>query len=330
MTLPLLPPPEEALQARALLAAWSLGEVLGVEPVPGGATNRVYRVESATGSAFLRVYKRAERSLAEREHALIAHVRAHGLPAPAPIAARSGSTVVEQQGSVCALYEPAAGSQLCGSELSPGQVSATGSLLARLHRALAPLQDSGYLHWTLSWDGAAWCQRLDVVEQSLLARGSADETDRWALERLRAQRAWLRRPECRQSYRPRSPAQVVHGDFHDANLFFDGERVSAVIDWEQAAFMPRGYELARACGFMFRLRPEPTLRLLQAYSAENELSPEALADGARAWGCFADHHVWPLEEVYLRGNDAARRYIPHAPFRPFEQAWAELGLPAHG
>src|SRR6185295_17679226 len=93
MTLPL--PPEEALRAHALLAAWSLGEVLRLAAVPGGATNRVYRVETTTGVAFLRVYKRADRALAEREHALIAHVRAHGLPAAAPIAARSGSTVVE-------------------------------------------------------------------------------------------------------------------------------------------------------------------------------------------------------------------------------------------
>jgi homoserine kinase type II len=323
-------PPEEALRARTLLEAWPLGEVLHLERVTGGATNRVYRVETATGSAFLRVYKRAERSLVEREHALIAHVRAQGLPAAVPIAACSGSTVVEHAGSVCALYEPAAGLQLRGADLSPGQVSAAGALLARLHRALAPLQDSGYLHWTLSWDGPAWTQRLDVVEQALLARGSAEETDRWALERLRAQRSWLASPECLQHYRPISPAQVVHGDFQDANLFFEGERVSAVIDWEQGAFMPRGYEVARACSFMFRLRPEPTLRFLHAYGAENELSPEALADGARAWGCFADHHIWPLEEVYLHGNDAARRYIPHAPFRPFEQAWAELELPAGG
>jgi hypothetical protein len=28
--------------------------------------------------------------------------------------------------------------------------------------------------------------------------------------------------------------------------------------------------------------------------------------------------------VYLHGNDAARRYIPHAPFRPFLDAWAAL------
>jgi hypothetical protein len=30
-----------------------------------------------------------------------------------------------------------------------------------------------------------------------------------------------------------------------------------------------------------------------------------------------------VEEVYLHGNDAARRYIPHAPFRPFERVWAD-------
>jgi homoserine kinase type II len=324
-------PPEEALRARALLASWPLGEVLRLQAVPGGATNRVYRVETATRSAFLRVYKRADRALAEREHALIAQVRAQGLPAVAVIAARSGGTVVEHAGSVAALYEPAAGVQLRGAELSPEQISSAGALLARLHRALAPLHDAGYLHWTLSWDGPAWVERLNVVERVIVARGlagneSANETDRWALERLRAQRQWLASAECVHRYQPRFPAQVVHGDFQDANLFFAGEQVSALIDWEQAAFMPRAYEVARACGFMFRLRPEPTLHFLRAYASANALEPQALEDGARAWGCFADHHVWPLEELYLHGNEAARRYIPHAPFRPFEQAWAELGL----
>ena len=101
--------PEEAALVHSLLGAWPLDEVLGLQRVTGGATNRVYRVETARGLAFLRVYKRAERALAEREHALIAHVRDRGLPAPPPRLARSGSTVVEQAGNVCALYEPAAG-----------------------------------------------------------------------------------------------------------------------------------------------------------------------------------------------------------------------------
>jgi homoserine kinase type II len=327
-------PTDDAALVHTLLEAWSLGEVRGLERVTGGASHRVYRVESARGLAFLRVYQRADRARAEREHALIAHERAHALPAVALQVARDGSTVVEHAGNVCALYEAARGEQRRGAELNGAQASSAGAVLGRIHRALASLQDVGYLRWALNWDGPAWVERLNVVERAILTRPrpltrELEEGDRWALERLRAQRAWLAHPDCVHSYRPLAAAQVVHGDYQDANLFFEGDRVSAVIDWDQAAVMPRSYELARAAGFMFRLEPARTLRFLAGYASENPIEPAALDDGARAWGCFADHHVWPLEEVYLNGNPAARRYIPHAPFRPFQQAWAELGAGSH-
>jgi homoserine kinase type II len=90
--------------------------------------------------------------------------------------------------------------------------------------------------------------------------------------------------------------------------------------------MPRGFEVARACSFLFRLEPERTREFLRAYRAANPLDDAELADGAHAWGCFADHHIWPLEEAYLHGNDAARRFIPHAPFRPSREAWGKLEL----
>src|SRR3954468_710905 len=63
-----------------LLAAWSLGDLQRVERATGGATHRVYRVESERGVAFLRVYKRPDRALVAREHALITRVRQHGIP----------------------------------------------------------------------------------------------------------------------------------------------------------------------------------------------------------------------------------------------------------
>jgi homoserine kinase type II len=245
------------------------------------------------------------------------------VPAALPLAARDGRTVVERDGAVYALYEPARGVQLAPGTLGLEHARAAGAMLATLHRALAALPDVGYTRWQLQWDGPAWCARLDRVERAILARAAPDETDRWALERVRAQRSWLADPACRHRHQPSAPAQLTHGDYQDANLFFDASGVSGVIDWEQAAFMPRAYELTRAASFMFRLERERTRAFVTAYAGLQPLGEEELADGARAWGAFADHHVWPVEEAYLNGNDAARRYIPHAPFKPFEQAWAD-------
>lgn len=312
-------------QCRRLLEAWDLGQVTGIERQAVGATNRVYRIQASAGLSFLRIYRRADAALAEREHALIAHARRRGVPAVTVLPARSGSTVVEVDGVVCALYEAAQGTQLPNGELGSAEATAAAACLGHLHQALLPLPDAGYLRWQIAWDGPEWIERLNVVERELLRRGLRDDTDRWALERLRAQRQWLGHPSCAHAYEPRSSRQVVHGDYQAWNLFFREGRVSAVIDWEQAAFMPRGFEVARACWFLFRLQPELTREFLRAYRAANPLEDAELEDGARAWGCFADHHVFPIEEAYLHDNANARRFIPHVPFRPFREAWEEVG-----
>jgi homoserine kinase type II len=314
----------EHASVRAALSAWALAEPLELLEVKGGATHRVYRVTGPGGARFLRVYKRPDPALAAREHALIGHVRRRGLPVVLPVEARGGETVVAHDGAVYALYEAAPGVQVAGADISPRRAQAAGELLARLHAVLRALPDVGYVRWQLAWDGPEWIERLNVVERALLARGPENENDLWALRRLRAQRLWLAEAACPQTYEPSWSPQLIHGDYQDANLFFEGEVVSAVIDWDQAAIMPRAYEVARACGFMFRLARAPTRAFIDAYVAVSGMTPAELTDGARAWGCFADHHVWPLEEVYLHGNERARHYIPHVPFRPFLQAWSEI------
>jgi homoserine kinase type II len=309
-------------EARGLLGAWPFGEPASFAAVSGGATNRVYRVAYPERVAFLRVYERRDPALVLREHALIAHVRESALPAVAPIPARDGHTVVERGGLVCALYEPAPGQQIQRAELTRAHASQAGALLAKLHCCMSGLPDVGYVRWELDWDSAAWIERLNVVERAIVARRATDATDAWALTRLRAQRAWLGQSACAHRYQPAFPPQVIHGDYHGNNLFFERLGVSAVIDWEQAAYMPRAYEAVRACGLTFQLEPELTRSFLAAYVEGTQLSMAELSDGARAWGCFSDHHVWPAEQVYLHANEAARLYIPHVPFRPFLHAWA--------
>jgi len=304
-----------------VLAAWPLESVGEATEIRAGATNQVYRVECASRVVFLRIYRRPDVAMAHREHALIRHVREQGVPAPLPLPALTGDTVVEYAGQVAALYEAARGAQLEPGTVTHEQAYGAGHTLAQIHRATAPLADAGYTPRDFAWDGSEWVERLNAVERAIRARGSGSTSDAWALQRLEAQRGWLRQPQCVHSAPPQCSPQVIHGDYHDANLFFEGDQVSAVIDWEQAAFLPRAYEVVRACHFMFRMAPEPTQAFLAGYRTLSPLGQAELGDGAASWGCYADHHVWPLEEVFLHGNERARRFIPHAPFVPFAEAW---------
>lgn len=120
---------DEHEQCLRLLEAWSLGPVTGIERQLNGAVNRVYRVQSDAGVSFL--------------------------PTVALLSARSGSSVVQVEGVVCALYEAATGTQLQNGALSSRDAAAAAACLGHLHRALQPLPDAEYRRWQIAWGCSA-------------------------------------------------------------------------------------------------------------------------------------------------------------------------------
>lgn len=292
-----------------------------VEAVSGGATNLTWQVQEENERWFLRRYRNSDIHAVRREHRLVEVAAAAGVRTPVPQRCSYGSTIVEESGRLFALFSAVAGDQLEPSSLEAGHAHAAGAFLARLHDAVRSHDGRGLRRWTLRWDGQAWAERVEATAALVPVEGG-DETDRWSRRRLLQQAAWLRETRCVHEYVPRSPAQVIHGDFQHANLFFSGTEVTGVIDWDAAAVMPRAFEIARACSFMFQVEPVMSREFIGGYRTVNNIGDEELADGARAWGCFADHHVWPAEERYRNGNLSAARFIPNQPFKPFLEAWS--------
>lgn len=313
---------------RLVLQNWPIGAVDALREVTAGAVNRVIEVSAAEGPYFLRTYRHGSSGLLEREHRVIAHVRAAHVPAPAPVTTTSGATFVEAYGGFHALYASAEGRQLESAALSAEHAASIGRTLGRLHDALAAFPREGLPAPRLAWDGAAWARRLDVIEQAILEQPARRPIDEIALRRVRAQAAWLADPDCPHSHEP-ATRQPVHGDFHHGNLFFAGTEVSGVIDWEQNALMPRAYEAVRAATFMFDLAAAPTRAFFDAWRAETKATDDELDAGAEAFGLTRDHWAWALEEIYLSGNERAARYIPTSPFTPFHRQWAAFRGAAH-
>src|SRR6185437_9194748 len=77
--------------------------------------------------------------------------------------------------------------------------------------------------------------RLDQLETIIHTLPSQCSSDKRILARLVGQRAWLMRSSfVDPTQLSQLPYQVLHGDYQDANLFFDGDAVCAVIDWDQS------------------------------------------------------------------------------------------------
>ena len=236
---------QEADPAAEVAARWFGAATGPVRQVPGGATNEVYRVV-AGGEHFLRRYRDADRHAVDRQHRLIRHVAQASVPAPQAQPLPDGSTLVEAAGSVWAMFAPADGAQVAFTDLTPAHTASAGAVLARLHRAAADMPLAGFETWALQWDGPQWVGRLERVLAAIAESPVDSATDGWARERIAAQMQWLSDPACAHRYSPAFPAQVIHGDYQEANLFFAGDQVSGVIDWDGARVMPRAFEIARS------------------------------------------------------------------------------------
>lgn len=139
-------------------------------------------------------------------------------------------------------------------------VAATGSMLARIHRL--PVKQ---VSWDSCIEGQLACaernlSRRVISRAEFRAKGIRGDP-RHELERLRA--------TCPA---PGTPV-FLHGDFRPRNILWDGERITAVLNWTRADIGDPWYDLATAFSY---LEPMGQETLLRAYGL-NAVDPARLA-----------------------------------------------------
>lgn len=312
-----------------LLDAWRLGPLLAAITPTTGTLNHTLLLTAATGDYVLRAYRHREREPVAREHAAIAHVRAHGLPAVAPIPLPGGESVLERDGRFYALFPRAAGRQLRRRDLGKGELAAMGTFLATLQRALGSFPRAQAARRSFAVDRAATLVGIERLEAIIRARdpeGTGDDpTAAVVLARLAGRRAWIERyPATAQVDLTPLEHQVIHGDYQETNLFFESGRVRAIIDWDQTYLAPRAWEVARTLDLVCSFAPDPCRLFLGAYRAELPLPLSDLDLAVACYGLLRAHDLWLYEELYLRGNDRVRRFIRPGGFVPIAEQWARL------
>lgn len=196
---------------------------------------------------------------------LTSWLEGRGLPVSAPLPALSGDLQVELGGFSVGLQPVVEGSMLDADDSA--QVHAAGAVLARLHLAMAEYPD----HGGLGPGGQAESTPLRT------------RVDRWiasAGDHVAPLAASLRR---RLGSLPPDttlpPAQLVHLDFRSSNVLCAGDRIKAILDFEEAGDDFAVYDLAKAAvllGTRFRhwgpVSSETHDALVAGYQAVRELS----------------------------------------------------------
>ena len=241
-----------------------------------------------------------------------------------PIPLPNGSSWLELGGRFNVLFPFASGVQLERGQWTELEARGAGRTLAQLHSRLAArrgvLRDK-----TFEIDLALTLRRLATLTEQINQKPELDEIDRTALNHLEQRRIWLKQHHVSLEGRLSDlPFQAIHSDYHDGNLFFADNKISAVIDWEGVARFPRSWELLRAMHYTLNLEPTLSKAWLDAYRQSNPISDMELQAGVLFYTLERAHALWPFQAYYLQGNERAGKFIDSGDFAPFNDLWARI------
>jgi homoserine kinase type II len=224
-------------QLGALAATFGLGTLRTWKAIAAGTINSNFAIETETGRFFLRVNEGKAQADVAWESRLVAALSAAGITTPPPQRAASGEPYAALPGSSPAKWVSAFPWRP-GVHLSPESVTASraetfGRTLAELHLAALALPPD----WRRQsiYDHAHLVRRFESFAQS------GDPALAHAIGVLGRE---LEVAATAAPIRAAATQGIIHGDLFRDNVLWDGEAISAVLDFEQASGGSLAYDLA--------------------------------------------------------------------------------------
>jgi homoserine kinase type II len=250
---------------RAFLAAYDIGPAVSLQGITEGVENSNFLLLTERGRFILTLYeRRVDPADLPFFLDLMDHLAAKGVPCPTPVHGRDGAALRSLCGRPAAVVSFLEG--VSPRRVQAGHCAALGKALARLH-----LAGAGFTKVrpnTLSVDG--WRSLFEGCRAGAdhVLHGLEEEIDR---ELAAIERAW-----------PADlPRGVIHADLFPDNVFFQGDRLTGIIDFYFGCVDIIAYDLA-ICLNAWCFEPDRAFnitkarQMLAAYRAERAFTPREL------------------------------------------------------
>jgi len=250
----------------AFLAAYDIGPAVQLHGITQGVENSNYVLVTERGRFILTLYeRRVEPADLPFFLGLMDHLAARGVPCPTPVHGRDGEALRSLCGRPAAVVSFLEGTS--PHRVRASHCAALGAALAHLH-----LAGGGF--------AMARPNALSVRGWRLLFEACRADADR-VLSGLEAEiDRELRLIE--QQWPDDLPHGVIHADLFPDNVFFQGERLTGIIDFYFACVDIVAYDLA-ICLNAWCFEPDGAFnitkarQMLAAYRARRAFTPRELA-----------------------------------------------------
>jgi homoserine kinase type II len=288
-----------------LARAFGIGAVRSVRAIAAGTINSNFALTTDTGEYFLRVNEGKAEADVAWEARLVTALAAAGVPTPPPLVALDGLPYARVLQKWASMFPWRDGTHVAAGDVTPRMAETFGAALAGLHvagLALPPAWRRGsiYDHDHL----VTRFERFARVDDKALAR---------AIAILREE---LSVAKAASGVRKRATHGIIHGDLFRDNVLWEGDAISAILDFEQASGGSLVYDLGVCINdWCWTIYPRIDLAaaLVRGYQSVRPLTAadrEALPIEIRA--AAARFTLTRITDVYL-----ARVDNPDKDFRAF-------------
>jgi homoserine kinase type II len=212
-----------------ILRSYTLGDLIKAEPIAEGTVQTNYKIITTKTTVVLRCYenKPIESVLFEME--LLNSLTAKGFPTPRPIPNKTGDLVFHEQNKPCALFPFASGAHF--DTLNPSQQLSQMQTVAQLNKDTIGYE-SAYTASRCLYAPPFCREMLEKIERGIDTENS------------RKKKVWFLSQLSSLSLPDSLPKAICHCDAYPYNILFEGDRLSALLDFDQANITYACYDLA--------------------------------------------------------------------------------------
>jgi homoserine kinase type II len=224
-----------AAELTALANAFALGPIRAHRAIAAGTINSNFELDCERGHLFLRVNEGKSEADVAWEARLVAALAARGVPTPPPIVARDGRPYapLPDTTKLASVFPWRHGTHAGDGDITPQRAREFGAALAALHVAGLALP--------AEWRRASIYDHAHLVARHAGFAGSPDPALARAIAVLGDE---LAAAASAAAARGRATHGMIHGDLFRDNVLWDGDRITAILDFEQASGGSLVYDLA--------------------------------------------------------------------------------------
>ncbi|BDD12241.1 homoserine kinase (plasmid) [Fulvitalea axinellae] len=249
------------LDFERLLKSYDLGVFINAKRLSSGFANENYRLETDKGVFLARLCKQQPLENIEYELWVLKGLKSLDFPAAYPIARKDGSLISDSSAGYFVFYDFISGSE---PEANIETAKEIGNASAKI--GLFPNPEEKIKQNYLDWE---CCEQ--VLARIPESKNPKPDIFDFYIEQTE---------KLREAYHADLPKGLVHGDIFTDNTLFNGNKLSAIIDFEEACYENLLFEVGVAInGFCFkenRLSSELLDSYLNEYQKIRPLSSEEL------------------------------------------------------